>query len=215
MPASPAPAFRAGDRPRKGERTRARILDAAEALFAERGYDGTTLRDVAARVGLRIPSLYNHFGSKDALYEAVLERNLGPLLRLLASYVERQRVPTAPDDELLAAILQTLAERPALPRLVQHETLSGGQRLTPMLRDHLAPILAHGHEMAEPRAREAGWEKDDVPLLLLAMAQVVLGYFTFAPLYKDLNGKDLLAEHALARQIRFLNQLTQRLFEPR
>jgi len=215
MPARPAPATRSSAHPRKGEQTRERILAAAEALFAERGYEGSTLRDVASRVGLRIPSLYNHFGSKDSLYEAVLERNLGPLLQLLAAYVERQRGTSEPDDELLAAILQTLAERPALPRLMQHETLSGGQRLTPMLRDYLAPILAHGHEMAEPRAREAGWEKDDVPLLLLAMAQMVLGYFTFAPLYKDLNGKDLLAEHALARQARFLNELTQRLFESR
>jgi len=58
---------------RKGEITAERILDAAEALFAEHGYAGTTLRDVAERVGIRIPSLYNHFESKDALYAAVLE----------------------------------------------------------------------------------------------------------------------------------------------
>ena len=44
---------------RKGESTAQRILDAAEALFSERGFSGTTLRDVAARVGLRIPSRYN------------------------------------------------------------------------------------------------------------------------------------------------------------
>src|SRR5690606_15695429 len=65
---------------RRGEITAARILDAAEALFAERGYAGTTLRDVADAVGLRIPSLYNHFPSKDALYAAVLERGFGPVL---------------------------------------------------------------------------------------------------------------------------------------
>ena len=69
--------------------------------------------------------------------------------------------------------------------------------------------------MAEPSAREAGWEKDDVPLLVLAMYHVVLGFFSMAPLYKDLNGTDLLASEALARQTRFLIQLSERLFTPR
>lgn len=211
--ASPAPAT---PRPgRKGERTRERILDAAEALFAERGYEGTTLRDVAARVKLRNPSLYNHFESKESLYAAVLERGLGPLLRLLGDYVGSDRDARDAGEELLGVVMQLLAERPALPRLVQHETLTGGQRLTPTLRSFLAPIIARGFAAAEPRARAAGWQEDDVPLLLQAMVQMVLGCFTFAPLYQDLDGEDLLADEALARQTRFLNQLTQRLFEPR
>ena len=66
------------DRParprRRGEATAERILDEAEALFAERGFAGATLRDVATRVGIRNPSLYNHFPSKECLYVAVLER---------------------------------------------------------------------------------------------------------------------------------------------
>ena len=46
----------------RGERTRERILDAAEEIFAERGFAGATLRDVAAAVGVRNPSLYNILG---------------------------------------------------------------------------------------------------------------------------------------------------------
>ena len=199
---------------RKGEITRERILDAAEELFAERGYDGTTLRDVASCVGLRNPSLYNHFDSKESLYAAVLERDIGPVLRLLAEFVEQGRDASAAAEEIIQVVMRILAERPALPRLVQHETLSGGQRLTPMLRDFIVPIFAHGHDMAETTAIAAGWEKDDVPMLVLAMYHIVLGFFTMAPLYKDLNGKDLLSEQAVARQTRFLIELSQRLFTP-
>ena len=65
--------------------TRDRILDAAEALFADRGYAGAAMRDLAARVDLNPASLYNHFPSKRALYEAVLERGLRPMSELLES----------------------------------------------------------------------------------------------------------------------------------
>jgi TetR/AcrR family transcriptional regulator len=201
------------DRPRrKGEITRERILDAAEALFAERGFEGTTLRDVAASVGLRNPSLYNHFDSKESLYAAVLERDLGPLLRLLVDMVEQRREATAEAEKIIAAAMQVLAARPGVARLVQHEILSGGQRLTPLLRDYIVPILSTAHEMSADRALAAGWEKDDVPLIVLAMLHVVVGFFTMAPLYKDLNGIDLLAEPAVARQTRFLIELSERLF---
>jgi TetR/AcrR family transcriptional regulator len=200
---------------RKGALTRERILDAAETLFAERGYEGATLRDVAARVGLRTPSLYNHFDSKEALYGAVLERDLGPVLLMLIDFVENGRDSEDAHEELIPVLMKILEQRPALPRLLQHETLSGGQRLTPMLREYLVPIFEHGHSMAEPRALAAGWETDDVPLLVLALIQVVLGFFTMAPLYKDLNGLDLLADQSKARQTRFLIELSQRLFTSR
>jgi AcrR family transcriptional regulator len=200
---------------RKGELTRERILDAAEQVFAERGFDGATLRDVAARVGLRNPSLYNHFASKDSLYAAVLERDIGPVLRLLVQFVEHGGDAAASaGDEVISGAMQVLVERPAVARLVQHETLSGGQRLTPMLRDFIVPIFAHGNEMAAERALNAGWEKEDVPLLVLAMYHVVVGFFTMAPLYKDLNGTDLLEKQAVARQTRFLIELSERLFTP-
>jgi len=215
-PSPPTPLHAARSRPRrKGEVTRERILDVAEALFAERGYDGTTLRDVASRVGLRIPSLYNHFGSKESLYAAVLARDVGPVLRLMVELLAQGRDASTAAPELIAVVMDTLAARPALPRLIQHETLSGGQRLTPMLRNFIVPLLAHGRAMAETSALEAGWEHEDVPLLVLAIYHVVVGFFSMAPLYKDLNGTDLLADEALARQTRFLTQLAERLFTPR
>ena len=63
----------------KGERTAARILDAAEAVFAERGFEAASLREIARRAGLQQPGLYNHFASKRELYAAVLDRALTPM----------------------------------------------------------------------------------------------------------------------------------------
>lgn len=54
-----------------GERTRQAILDAALTLFAERGYFGTSIRDIAVAVGVRESAIYNYFDGKTALFEAL------------------------------------------------------------------------------------------------------------------------------------------------
>lgn len=61
----------------KGGRTdaiRDRILNAAERLFADRGYDGTSIRDVAAAANVQINAVGYHFGPKDALFDTVVAR---------------------------------------------------------------------------------------------------------------------------------------------
>lgn len=56
--------------------TRERILDAAERLFAERGFLETSVRDITAEAGVNLAAINYHFGSKDALYGEVIVRRL-------------------------------------------------------------------------------------------------------------------------------------------
>ena len=60
----------------EGPAGRQRILDVAAALFLERGYLGTSLREIASEVGMKPGSLYYHFASKEALLEAILRRGI-------------------------------------------------------------------------------------------------------------------------------------------
>ncbi len=193
----------------RGLRTRARILDAAEELFAERGFEATPLRDVAERVGLRIPSLYNHFDSKESLYAAVLERGIGPVFEILAGFVVDG---SADSTQIVRRMMDLLAQRPNLARLVQHETLAGGRRLTPMLERWLAPTFGRAQEIVESSAAARRFRPEQIPLLVLAMYQIVVGYFTTAPLYEQLQGEDPMSAPALARQTEFLCELSARLF---
>ena len=57
----------------KQETTRQRILDKALELFAARGYDAVSVGEIAAAVGIKAPSLYNHFSGKRAIFDAILE----------------------------------------------------------------------------------------------------------------------------------------------
>ena len=59
------------DTPTRGEQTRAAILQAAHDLFVEQGYHGTAMRQIARRAGIALGGLYNHFPSKEAVFEAV------------------------------------------------------------------------------------------------------------------------------------------------
>ena len=208
------PASRAATGQRgRGEQTADRILDAAEDLFAERGYAGATLRDVAKRVGIRIPSLYNHFESKERLYSAVLDRGIGPLLAGLDRFVEAPEAERPETAQMVEAVMELLAAHPNLPRLVLQETLTGGERLTPALRQQLAAVFSKARATVEARDEEGRLPKDQLPLVVLALYHVAVGYQTIAPLYRELVGDDLLSEAARASQARFLTELAESLFE--
>ncbi|WP_172136596.1 TetR/AcrR family transcriptional regulator [Adlercreutzia sp. ZJ473] len=81
--------------PKAGGDARERILDEALVLFSQKGYAATTVRDIASTVGVKAASLYNHFGGKQEIFDALIERE--------AAYVE-QRVRNAgaiarPDED--------------------------------------------------------------------------------------------------------------------
>jgi TetR/AcrR family transcriptional regulator, mexJK operon transcriptional repressor len=60
------------DAPKKGETTRLAIEDAAVELFMEHGYHATSMRQIAEHAGLALGGIYNHFASKDELFEAII-----------------------------------------------------------------------------------------------------------------------------------------------
>ncbi len=70
--------------------TRARLLQAASEVFAERGYDRATLDDVAAAAGLTKGAVYSSFASKDELFYALMRERIGERLALVAAAVDRE-----------------------------------------------------------------------------------------------------------------------------
>ncbi|EJU10782.1 TetR family transcriptional regulator [Sphingomonas sp. LH128] len=73
----------------KGEATRNRILDASEVLFAQSGYIGTSLRDIARAADVRMGLVHYHFGNKHLILDAVLERKLDLLRGTIAASFAR------------------------------------------------------------------------------------------------------------------------------
>ena len=63
-----------------GTQRRAQLLDVGRSLFAERGYDGTSVEEIASRAGVSKPIVYEHFGGKEGLYAVVVDREVQHLL---------------------------------------------------------------------------------------------------------------------------------------
>lgn len=89
--------------------TRKRLLDAAEQLFAEHGFAATSLRAVTVAAGANVAAVNYHFGSKEGLFRAVVERAMSSVnaerLRLLAELRVASRKPTV--EELVRAFVVT------------------------------------------------------------------------------------------------------------
>ena len=77
--------------------TRTRILDAAEELFMQHGFEGTSMRLLTTKAGVNLAAVNYHFGSKDALIEAVFRRRLDPMNTERIAALERLENPSAED----------------------------------------------------------------------------------------------------------------------
>lgn len=139
------------------DETRARLLQAAEALFLELGYDGTTLRLVATRAQANVAAANYHFGGKDALLQAMLARRLDALadarLALLEAY-EREARRSLGCAHTMAALCMpalTIARDPTrggvdFLRLLGRAYVDPSPQLRAFLKDRYARVAGRFRE---------------------------------------------------------------------
>ncbi len=134
VPAMPDPV-----KPRKEE-----ILEVATTLFAERGYDGTSMNDVAGRVGMRKASLFYHFATKDALYEAVLDRIVREVGESLSQVYMGQGTLVERLEASADAVSAAICGRPFVARLLLREAMDWGPVIRGKLLGTVLAVLEGG-----------------------------------------------------------------------
>ncbi len=192
------------------QHTRDRILDEAEALFAHKGFAGTSVRDIANRAGLTPASLYNHFSNKDALYRAVLERGVQPLIERLGDLASSEDIDVV-GPIVIEGIMAHLAEHSHLPRLIALEAATGGEHLNELSRNWIRPLTdqAIAAFKDESKSGASGWSVEEAPLAISAWMQMIFGHFSMAPLLHEVLGRDPLSKECLEEQTRFLIKLAR------
>ena len=105
--------------------TAAALIEAARELFALHGYDGASVRAITARAGANLGAITYHFGSKEALYEAVIVVAMSPSHERLLGAAEGDGPPLERLEAAVRAFFAFLYESPDVPRLmVQQLTAS-------------------------------------------------------------------------------------------
>lgn len=195
--------------------TREVILDTAERMFAARGVDGVAVRDLAGEMGITASSLYNHFASKQALYEAVVERGLRPITDVItASWQDGVRPEQV--HETLDRLTAHLARHPHLARLLQRALLEESATVQALIERWVLSLYRDGMAVVGKVARDAGWDTEEVPHLGVALFGMIFAYFTNAVALERWAGwGEPLSERALAVQRRFLERAVIRLLGPR
>lgn len=207
IPASPPPK----EKIRDAERSREAILEAAEKLFAESGFDGVSLTDIGTASGLSRATPAYFFGGKEQLYAAVLERVSADRQVATARAVEPiiDWCNEGGDrDELRSAIehgmdsyMKFLLDRPAFQRFITWEELAGGRRLRAARRNSTALEDAFG--AVRSVAKKRGLRSFDVPDAILLWISLTYGPIANRNTFLVALKRDLTATRTRKRHAKF------------
>lgn len=189
--------------------TRLAILDAATTCFSESGFAATTTREIARRAGVTQPLIHHYFGSKEALFEAVLEASVEDYDQVQA---EQWSLPLGDPRFLtrgLVVLFRWLSERPKLMRLAVWARLEGKAQTNP----HMLELYGRVRERFE-HARQVGLVRSEVDaeVALLMVESLFKGYWDRRELFEALPIDTTDLDERFLRQA--IHTLIIGLFEP-
>ena len=191
--------------------TRDRVLQVAQVLFAERGYRGTSLRDIAKRIGIKAPSLLHHFPSKQLLYLAVLDKmfeSLEDAANAIAwgreSRQERMR-------QAVGNAIDFIAMHPDFVRIMWKEMEDESGIGRQVLKRRLPPLFSTAVNFIFRGQRDGEFRPEVDPLhFMWSLNSITIGYFTTAAMLRRLWGMNLLEPAMIERRKREVIDMVER-----
>jgi AcrR family transcriptional regulator len=155
-----------------GQERRAQLLDVGRSLFAEKGFDGTSIEEIAARAGVTKPVVYEHFGGKEGLYAVVVDREMAELMGRLTAALSTGH-PRELTEQAALALLTYIEEQTDGFRVLSRETPNGGSSST--FRSLLNDLASQVEHILSREFSRTGMPADVAPLY----AQMLVGMVAF------------------------------------
>jgi AcrR family transcriptional regulator len=167
--------------------TKARILGAAEAVFAEKGFQGASTREIAARAEVNISSLHYHWESKERLYftvfRSIYDRIVDLLNNTLAPLLAAHPTREAAIDVTMGQLFDFFADNPNVPKLLMRRIVENEDIDVGIERDVLGPAWTVFSHWLGRRASE-----EESRLFMLSVHSVLLVYLLDSRSYRSLLG---------------------------
>ncbi len=191
--------------------TRERALAVAQALFAERGYRGTSLRDIAKRIGVRAPSLLHHFPSKQQLYLAVLDQLFESIEDAANAIVWTRESRQERMRQAVAHMVDFIAIHPDLVRIMWKEMADEAGVGRQVLKRRLPPLFSTAVKFIFRGQRDGEFRSEVDPLhFMWGLNAITIGYFAIAAMIRRLWNINLLEPAMIDRRKRELTDMIER-----
>ena len=190
-----------------GNDTKEKILEAADRLFAEVGYDAAATREIAEMSGVNKALIHYHYENKEALFTIILDRYYERLAAALAKSVEAEGTALERMKRLIDAYVDFLSENRNFARTVQREA-SGGKHIE-RIRAHMVPIYRMGMELlhgAYPNTRSGDLAAEQLLTTYYGMA---VTYFTYGDVLEFLIKKDPFSKRELEKRRKHLHRMLE------
>jgi AcrR family transcriptional regulator len=182
------------------------IMEAAEKLFADKGFEGTSVRDIAEGAGVNLAMISYYFGSKEKLMEAMFDyRGTSSLFQLEEMVKDQTLSPIQKVEKLIDRYIDKLLNNQCFHRIVVREQMVNNNNgfITEKLQEIKRLNQALIKELIAQGQRNGDFKKHvDVPLLMITLVGTVSHLITTQHFYKEINNLQSLTEEEFQKHIR-------------
>ena len=181
------------------------IMEAAETLFAAKGFNGTSVRDISETAGVNLAMISYYFGSKEKLFEAMFAYRSGFFkLQLETMLQNKDLTPMEKMEQLIDQYIARLTSHQCFHRImVKEQMMNNNEFITAQIHEMKVRNQGLIKQLIAEGQSKGVFKKDiDVPLMMMTMIGTVSQLVTTQHFYKEINGLQHLGEEEFQQHIR-------------
>lgn len=188
--------------------TKLRILKTAEILFSEKGFEGTTTREIAETAGVNKAMIFYYFKNKEELYFEVLNDMFTSLTRRLYPIFKASMPYKKKIEKFVGEVFDYLASRPTFCKITQRESINPRERYKNFVISQLKPLYEEGKKFLKKKGKIS-----DADNFIFSGYGMIMSYFNEAIFFGILMGKDPMDPMVLAKRKEHIKKVLLKLAE--